>query len=176
MSTQKKYKSYPKKSESQRSKLALFGALVIMVVVLIIGITSYFYGRNEGQRAASPIPTIDVSQYQGQRVLGAQTKSWHGQIAAVGNSKISMIAQARDSNNELKNIQIEAIIKPSTQIQKWDLTGSNSVQNPGSNKTDISAADLQLGHEIIVRSNEDINENNEISATSIQVIITPTTK
>ncbi|MFA6098861.1 MAG: hypothetical protein WCV50_03735 [Patescibacteria group bacterium] len=176
MSTREKNKNSSKNTVAKQTKFSLLASLLVLSLLIVIGVTGYFYGRHDSNKTNSPIPTIDVSQNQQQKVLGAEIRSWHGKIVAIDGLRISLATKDIGTNSAIQDTTIIAIIKTSTEIEKWDLTKPDNIDTPGQNKTTLKADELRPGQEAIVRSTKDPNEKNEVSASSIQILVTPSTK
>jgi len=164
-----------------RMKLAMIGSLIIVLIIIGIGFTSFFVGKNEGAKQQSPIPVIDLSKISrgiNQRVLGVKTYNWSGEISQLQliESKIIFTTQVKNENNILETKEISAIIAPHTQLVKWDLTKPPTPDQPDSNKELISPDQLKRGQQIVVKANDNLNSNNEVEASSISLLITPTTQ
>ena len=173
MSTEKKNQNEPQK---EGIRIALIGSLIIMVITVGIGATSYYLGKKEGAKEKSPIPIIDISKTTNQKVLGAKTFNWNGKILKIEPSKLTFSTTIRNENNQVTTKEIIALIKPSTQFLKWDLTKPPAVDQPDTSKEPITFDQLRPGQQIIVQAANDINSNNEINATAISLLITPTTQ
>ncbi len=161
-------KSKPKK----QIKLAYLGASIIMMLVVTIGLVSFFVGKNEGSKNKSSIPVIDVSKNKSQQVLGTKIYSLTGEIQSVENSKIVFSTQIKNDNGEVTTKKLSALIFPNTEILKWDLSKSVNTQITNSQQP-ISIDDLQPGQQIVIKSTREINGQNEIEAASINLLITP---
>lgn len=167
------------KLPKDRIKIALIGAMIIIIIVAGIGITSFFVGKKEGAKQQSPIPVIDLSKVSSgisQKVLGAKTYNWSGEISQVAESEIIFTAQVKNENDILETKKITAIMASDTQLVKWDLTKPPSPDQPDSNKELISPDQLKPGQQIVVKADDDLNGKNEVEASSISLLITPTTK
>jgi len=167
------------KLPKDRMKIAMIGAIIIVIIIAGIGITSFFVGKKEGAKQQSPIPVIDLSKVSrgiSQKVLGAKTYNWSGEISQVAGSKIIFTTKVKNENNILETKEITAIMASNTQLVKWDLTKPPTPDQPDSNKELISPDQLKPGQQIVVKADDNLNDNNEVEASSISLLITPTTK
>ncbi len=152
-----------------KNRVALVGASLLLIIVLGVGIFSYFLGRNDADKFASPIPVIDLSKIAsgGQKILGAQIYNWSGEVIALEDSTI-IIDDSESSR------QISATIGTSTELTRWDLTTPPAPET--SNKTVISISDIKPGQQVLVKSSADVNAANEVTADSVTILITPSSK
>lgn len=170
------------KDAKERSRIALIGSLIIIVIIIGIGVASYYVGKKEGAEQKSPIPVIDlsraaISQPVDQRVLGAETYSWSGEVINIDekDSKLFFIVKSRNSQKETQSQNLIAVINSKTQLRKWNLT-QPSVDQAGSNREIIPLSAFNAGNQITVRANNDVNGDGVIEASSIDLLITPVLK
>ena len=163
-----------KKSTPDKSKIALIGSIIILIIVIGIGITSFYFGKKQGQRQSSPIPVIDLSSSAIPQVLGTEIYNWSGTVISlnIDDSKIVFQTSSRGTNGELQTTNITASIDSSTQLFQWDLSRPPSDQ-ASSNRTPIALSQFKAGQQVVVKANNDIDTQGEIEATTINLIITP---
>jgi len=106
-----------------------------------------------------------------QRILGQTTYNWTGRIIEIDDAHITINTSQKDSsgNSIFKSISVK--INSATQIIKWDLTRP-PLTDEINNKSQISFDDLRVGQEVVIKSNNDVNENDEITASDINLLIT----
>lgn len=163
-----------KKSTPDKAKIALIGSIIILIIVIGIGITSFYFGKKQGQQQRSPIPVIDLSSSSIPQVLGTEIYNWSGTVISlnIDDSKIVFQTSSRDTNGELQTTNITASINSSTQLFQWDLSRPPSDQ-ASSNRTPIALSQFKAGQQVLVKANNDIDTQGEIEATTINLIIPP---
>jgi len=171
-----KYKN-EEKLPKDRMKVAMIGSIIIVLIIAGIGITSFFVGKNEGAKQQSPIPIIDVSTLPNynysQQILGQEIYNWTGNIIEKQETFLLIETFKKNSNEDTVSTKITANINNKTNITKWDLTNTSVNYLKGNNKTIIEYDDLNIGDEIIVKSNNDLDQKSQVTATEINLLITP---
>lgn len=160
-------------SQKEKTRLLAYFSMIALLVIIIISFASFNIGKNQKSSNNSPIPVVDISKVSStQRILGQTTYNWTGKIVEKNNFTIVVNISQKDSsgNNTLKDII--ATINNNTQIIKWDLTNPPSTDKLNNNKSQITFNDLKVGQEVVVKSSNDINKNNEITASDINLLIT----
>lgn len=154
------------------SKLALLSALTLLLAIFSIAGVSYFAGKNQSDKVASPIPVIDLSAQQ--QILGVASYNWNGTVSDIhtNDSFIVFSTQYRDADNVIQSKEIRVDITPDTTILKWDVTNPSPTNNPAERQT-ISVADIQPGQQITVQTSYDIINHDRVTAQSISVLLTP---
>ncbi len=171
MSMNNKNQNSPKRD---KMRMAFIGSIIIMFIIVGIGITSFYVGKREALKNKSTVPIINVSRTTGQQVMGTKIYNLSGQITKVEDSKITFVTTIKGDDGNPLTRELSALIKPSTQLLKWDLTKLPSANQPNNTKEKISIDQLKPGQRIVVKFNEDINSLNEIEATNISLLVTPT--
>jgi hypothetical protein len=172
MSTQQKHKT---QSSKDQEKVALIGVILIILIVLGIGVASFYAGKNQGSRKKSEALIVNISKPSTPMILGDQINNWNGNIIAIDDSKIKFNVSYTDQDNTIKTKTITALVQSSTQLLKWDLTKPSTVDRPGSSKELISMNQLAVGQRVLVQAASDPNDQNEVAATAITVLVTPGT-
>ncbi len=174
MSTQKKIS---KKTESRQNQYAILGAILLTVIVIGVGFISYYAGRREStEQQFAPTPIMDVSKYSSSQILGVETHNWQGTIIATDESSVTFSALSRNKSGKIETTEMIAHVLSNTRLLRWDLTAPTpAVQSIGGREA-ITLKDLTPGNQIVVRASGGADSNNEISATDITMLLTPTKK
>ena len=160
--------------QTEASKFIIFGLILVVLVIIIIGLSSYYIGKNDGKAADSPIPVIDLSQQTQLKILGDKIFNWTGEITKIDRQALVFTAQIKNSEGNIEIKEITAKINSATVLQKWNLAQPANPDQPDNNKQEVTFDQLKAGQEIIVRSAENLNNKNEINAESISLLLTPT--
>ncbi len=172
MSTTKKI---AKSAERQKQNTALIGASIIMIIVIGIGIGSYYFGRHDATSNNSVVPIINISQANAERVLGASTErsdeTWQGTIQAIDNNSITVSIDPSSGLTKSQPTSLIARISDSTQLWKWDITKKITPENP-QNKERITIDQFQNGQTVLVKSLDRPDADDAVNALSINVLIT----
>lgn len=172
MSTPQKSKIIP----TENLKKALTPVIVVMVVLLGVGVFSYFLGKNQGEKNKTLVPVIDAQKISNPAVLGAQTFSWNGKITKIEKSKITFSTTVTNDQGVVSSKDLIASISSNTQLIKWDVSKPPSTDGTSPNQTTIGISQFKLGQQIIVQSPLNYNNQNTIDAASISLLITPTSQ
>jgi hypothetical protein len=138
-------------------------------------VVSFYAGKNEANREKSNAAVVDISKSTTPTILGDQINNWNGNIVAVEESKIKFSISYADQDNITKEKTITAYVLSSTQLLKWDLNKPSTIDNPGSTKESISFSQLAAGQRVLVQSASDLNDQDEVEATAITILVTPGT-
>jgi len=157
-------------------KTALVVSSGVVAIVIIIGLYGYYAGIQKGQKGESAkVPIISVKQLKGasKDIKGVSIHSINGQIIKVENGKIIFSAQVQQADGSQAINEVAALVESDTELYKLDLTSPPTPQNPNTNKTNISFSDFNTGDQIIVQSKNGLNNNLEVVAKTINLLITP---
>jgi hypothetical protein len=169
MSTEKNFQNNP---TARQSKYALIGSFIIILCVVGIGIVSFFIGKKEGEKQTAPSAVINYNGGGQPAILGDQVNNWNGTIVSIDGNKLVLAVPGATADAPAQ--QISAIITPATQLMKWDLTKTPTAG--GSSETGkefITIDQLSAGQRALVQAKNDINDQQEVAATNISLIITP---
>ncbi|GEM_PF-6406856 len=162
----------------QKIKTAYVASSVIIIVLLVIGLVGYFYGKKNGQGSGKNIvPIISVKEVaaRNNRIKGANTVSYNGRVTRVENDKIYFSTQVKQANGASQVKEIAAVINANTQLLKLDLSQAPTPGNTGDYKQNISLSEFKNGDQIIVQTeNESVTET-ELLASTINLLISPGT-
>jgi len=161
-------------NKTSTNKFPIKGLAALAIVLLaVVAITSFNLGKNNATKASSPIPVVDLSNNNpGISVLGQQIYNWTGKITDITDISIVLEVTTQTSEKKLEKKKIKAIYNDKTEIKKWDL--AQAPQNAkASSKSEISISNLRIGNDIIIKSTEPLDENNEVQAMEINLLITP---
>ncbi|XOU94459.1 MAG: hypothetical protein ACNFW9_00150 [Candidatus Kerfeldbacteria bacterium] len=160
--------------QSKNKKIAYFSLFALILIV--IGIASFNIGKKQSTDNKTPLPIVDISKVpsysENPQILGQQIYNWTGKISEIKDSNITIDATLKDFDGKFISKKISAIINDDTIINMWDLTLPPSTTEK-SNKSLITYNNLSTGQEIIIKSNNNINQNNEVIADTITLLITP---
>lgn len=162
-----------------KMRLALVSASVVLVLVLAIGLVSYYVGKKAGEeerQTAVPIISAKAAAGAGQRVSGVSIQSYSGQVVSVEKGKITFSSSIRQSDGSYAKKDIIAVLTPETELLRLDLTTPPSPTGPAANKEKISLADVKKGNSIVVESEQEPNEQSALTARTINLLITPGSK
>jgi len=153
----------------------MLGSIALLLLILVIAATSYYLGKRETPRtlSESPIPIIQASEITGQQVLGVQTFSWQGIVAGIEDSVVSFSTSVKSADGSISTRQVSALIEPSTELYRWDLTQLPQPDEPVSNKNSIGIDEIKPGQQVVVKAANNIDAENEVTASSITLLITP---
>lgn len=170
MSTNNIFTNLPK---NDKKILILIVLVMVFLVGSIVGITSYYAGKQNNKLNKSPIPVVDASQISdSSKILGQQIYNWTGQITEIQQYYLKFNTDIKQPDGSHINKNITAYVDKNTKIIKWDL--SNTKNDPTvDNKTTINYSDLHIGDQIIVKSTNGLDENYETNASDINLLITP---
>lgn len=171
-------KKLPQKSTSDKTPIAILGALILLAIVLTIGLVSYNAGKNYEDEDQSPIPVIDLSKISGQssKVLGLKILNLNGKVISLRNSSIILSTEVVDNNGETITKEVNVAIDASTQLVKWDLSKSPTIGQPDNRKEPTSLDQFKPGSSVIVQTENDITKDSNIEAISISLLVTPSSK
>lgn len=156
----------------KKSQLAFFFSLLAIVLIIGGALTSYYLGKERGKKeAAAPIPIIDLSANQ-PLIKGVSVLNADGTILSIEKDRIILLSPAKDKNGEWYNRKITALISSVTKFEKLDLTNP-PVPHESTTKEIISLSDLKSGDRLVIQSDNEINNQQEILAKTVQLIATP---
>jgi len=162
-----------------KMRLALLAAGVVLVLVLAIGLVSYFEGKKAGKeerQSAVPIISAKAAAGAGQRVSGVSIQSYSGQVVSVEKGKITFSSSIRQSDGSYVKKDIIALLTPETELLRLDLTTPPSPTGPAADKEKISLADVKQGSSVVIESEQEPNDQSALTAKTISLLITPGSK
>ncbi len=151
------------------AEIVFFISLGVLIIITLT-IASFSIGKNKSDNQPRSAPVIDVSQTQ--HILGANTQNWYGTVTNINDNDVQISVDDHTAA-ALNTDTITAILKPATILTRWDLTNPSS---PGQNSTEqeqILPEQIKTGNRVIVRSDEDMSDSFEVSASALTVLITP---
>lgn len=171
MSIKKSNKILP---QTDASKFIVTGIILVVLVIIVIGLSSYYVGKKEGSTVDSPIPVIDLSQDTQLKILGDKIYNWTGKITRIDKQSIEFTTQIKDTSGELVTKDIIAMINSETVLKKWNLAQPANPGQPDSNKEGATLDQFKAGQQIIVKAFDNFNDKNEVTADSISLLLAPT--
>lgn len=171
------HKIFSKKTERRQNQYAILGALILTAIVISVGFISYYVGRRDSvEQQFVPTPIIDVSKYSSRQVLGSETHNWQGTVISTGESSVTFSAQTRNQSGTIETETMIAHIRSNTRLLLWNLTAPTSTDQAAVGREAITIGDLTPGSKIVVRASNSADDQNEITATDITMLLTPTIK
>jgi hypothetical protein len=158
----------------QKIKTAYIASSVLLVVLLVVGLVSYFYGKKQGEEQGKNIvPIISVKEVaaRSSQVKGAETISYNGRVTKVENGKIYFSTQVKQVNGASAAKEIAAVVNSNTQLFRLDLSQAPTPGNTSDYKQKIPLSELKNGDQIVVQSENDSADDGEIIASIINLLI-----
>jgi hypothetical protein len=150
----------------------LIGSAIVVFCIISIGVISFLAGKQEGKKQAGQNSIINYSGQRQPIILGDQVNNWNGTIVSVNDN--TLIVSVPGTGAGAKPQQIAVTITPTTQLMKWDLTKTQPAgTGSDTSKEFISRNQLTSGKRVLVQANSDVNSKQEVAATNISLIITP---
>lgn len=151
-----------------------YGLIIIsLILVVSISIISYNIGKKQGQEEGrQEVKTVYVNRNTSPLVKGEKLEAWGGIIKKIEQNKIVFV-YTYSENGEVIEKELTALISAQTELYAWDLTKPPSIYTDNNQKKTITLTSFKEGDQITVQSQEGINENQEIKAEVVNLLITP---
>jgi hypothetical protein len=158
----------------QKIKTAYIASSILLVVLLVVGLVGYFYGKKHGQGLGKNIvPIISVKEVaaRSSQVKGANTVSYNGRVTRVENDKIYFSTQVKQADGAPQVKEIAAVVNANTQLLRLDLSQAPTPGNTSDYKQKISLSEFKNGDQIVVQTESGSVTGTELLASTINLLI-----